>query len=279
MIKKILLLEDDIILYENLASFLKNKGFDVLPYTPSYDIAQKHITYFKPDLAVLDIHLQGDKTGFDVAKLLSKKDIPYVFLTSYGDEIHFNTALTHAPFGFFEKSEVISLPDKLYRQLLLIIGQKNKIPEPAERTSSLVNKIGIIGLVDYLDELRKTTEKNKLKEQVIPFEDILYFSTDKRLLYKNKSAFKPNYVYIITKDNRIFFTSRSLADFQEELPHHFQRINDHTIINLTSTEFKGMIHKKEVSIGNKSFPVTQTYYKDFKKKLDYYYVSPKKRRK
>ncbi|OGK10145.1 hypothetical protein A2767_05695 [Candidatus Roizmanbacteria bacterium RIFCSPHIGHO2_01_FULL_35_10] len=89
MAKKILLLEDDMVLSQMYKDKLANAGYDVV----STDTAIKALTILKsflPDIILLDIMLPGGMNGFDVLQILKQdqklKIIPVIVLTNLDSE-------------------------------------------------------------------------------------------------------------------------------------------------------------------------------------------------
>lgn len=82
---KILLVEDDPIIVNNLVEFLTNEGFSVKQasgQTTALDLVDK----YEFDLVLLDISLQ-DGNGHEVcSKIKARFDIPVIFVTASGDE-------------------------------------------------------------------------------------------------------------------------------------------------------------------------------------------------
>ena len=65
---KILIVEDDFSLAENIKVLLKSKGFEV-EFAPDGDIAMKKAKEFEPDLVLLDIMIPK-LSGFEVCRQL-----------------------------------------------------------------------------------------------------------------------------------------------------------------------------------------------------------------
>lgn len=72
MKKKILIVEDQFIEANNLQMILEKAGFHVCGIARSVPIALDMVNSEKPDLVLLDIFLQGNLTGIDLAKKLRK---------------------------------------------------------------------------------------------------------------------------------------------------------------------------------------------------------------
>ncbi len=83
----ILVVEDDAIVAEDIVLFLEGLGHKVLG--PAYNTtdAMRLVMEHKPQLALLDIHLEGCANGIEFAGWLrSTLPIPIVFLTAYADK-------------------------------------------------------------------------------------------------------------------------------------------------------------------------------------------------
>jgi two-component system, response regulator PdtaR len=81
----ILVVDDDRLVLATLAHGLTQAGYDVIDADNGDDailLAREH----RPDLALLDIRMQG-KSGFDVAAYLREYcQIPFMFLSAFSDE-------------------------------------------------------------------------------------------------------------------------------------------------------------------------------------------------
>ena len=78
---KIIVIEDDIYLREELVNTFLKKGYSVSSIS-SFDVPEKEILNNNPDLAVLDINLPG-KSGFELCKWLkARASFPILILTA-----------------------------------------------------------------------------------------------------------------------------------------------------------------------------------------------------
>ncbi|MDD5439784.1 MAG: response regulator [Candidatus Omnitrophica bacterium] len=86
MIKKILLVEDDLDFIEACRNLLEAAGFTV-EEEPLADKVMAKVKEFAPDLIILDVLLQKERKGFDIAEALAGDEllcrIPVIFLTGY----------------------------------------------------------------------------------------------------------------------------------------------------------------------------------------------------
>ncbi|MBN1949314.1 MAG: response regulator, partial [Candidatus Cloacimonetes bacterium] len=85
--KKILIVEDEIIIAENIKKHLQAKDYNVLGIITMGEDAIEALSLLKPDLVLLDIKLEGSMDGIQVAEIIRQEhQIPVIFLTSYGDD-------------------------------------------------------------------------------------------------------------------------------------------------------------------------------------------------
>ena len=80
--KAVLVLEDEWLIAELLQETLVEAGYRVLgPVSRVYEALQL-LENSKPVIAVLDVSLRGE-TSFEVARVLAKRSIPFIFMTGY----------------------------------------------------------------------------------------------------------------------------------------------------------------------------------------------------
>ena len=80
------MVEDEAILSQHLQEFLSQEDFEVVGVADSAESAFPLVLKKSPDLLLLDVHLQGGRSGIYLAEKLKKYlDIPVVFLTSSTD--------------------------------------------------------------------------------------------------------------------------------------------------------------------------------------------------
>ena len=89
MLGRILIVEDELIIAEHLAITLKRHGYEVTGICSSgraaIDLSKEH----QPDLALIDVRIEGDLNGAETAvqiKKLFDVPVPVVFLTALPHE-------------------------------------------------------------------------------------------------------------------------------------------------------------------------------------------------
>src|SRR5450755_524355 len=147
MIAKILVVEDQFIEANNLVEILQNAGYAVCPIARSVPIALKIIENDKPDLVLVDIYLQGNLTGIDLAKYLREKGIAFVYISANSNRQILDLAKQTRPYGFlvkpFREKDVLVMLDiawYLHQQNQQATAKIDLLPN-APKAESGVNKL------------------------------------------------------------------------------------------------------------------------------------------
>jgi DNA-binding NarL/FixJ family response regulator len=101
---RVLIVEDETIIAENIAMYLNNSDFIVSGIADDDEQAVQELKFNTPDAAILDINLGCGRDGIDIAQLIkSNYSIPFVFLTSYCDKATLGRAKNVEPSGYIVK--------------------------------------------------------------------------------------------------------------------------------------------------------------------------------
>ena len=101
---KILIVEDELIIANYMKQILEDKGHEVLEPCVNYAKAIFSIVRDKPDLVLLDIHIDGDKDGFYIAEQIRKNsEMCIIFVSGNTSKPFFDKALKFHPNGFLSK--------------------------------------------------------------------------------------------------------------------------------------------------------------------------------
>ncbi|GAI24123.1 unnamed protein product, partial [marine sediment metagenome] len=83
---KILIVENERIVAEDIKRTLQNLGYTVCPIVTSGDEAVKKAEQESPDLILMDIVLQDEMSGIEAAEQIRTRfNIPIIYLTAYAD--------------------------------------------------------------------------------------------------------------------------------------------------------------------------------------------------
>lgn len=81
---KLLIVEDDLIVAQNLKEILQANGHTVTGMVDSGEKAILEVERFQPDLILMDIRLNGRLDGIETAIMIHRsKEVPIVFVTAY----------------------------------------------------------------------------------------------------------------------------------------------------------------------------------------------------
>lgn len=101
---RILIVEDEPLIAENLAMYLNNHDYEVVGMAYDYDEGIDKLKQEIPDIVLLDINLDGQKDGIDLAKFIFENlKIPFVFLSSYSDKTTLDRVKSLQPSGYLVK--------------------------------------------------------------------------------------------------------------------------------------------------------------------------------
>jgi len=101
---RVLIVEDEPLIAENIAMYLNNHDFTVVGIAYDYDEAIHSLHDQRPDIVLLDINLEGDKDGIELGHYINEKiNVPIVFLSSYSDKLTVDRAKQLQPSGYLVK--------------------------------------------------------------------------------------------------------------------------------------------------------------------------------
>ncbi len=101
--EKILIVEDEFIVANDLKMILKKGGYNVVGIASSAAQARTMITAKKPDWVLLDIILKGDETGIDLAWELKECKTPFLFISANTNQSTLEAVKKTQPYGFLVK--------------------------------------------------------------------------------------------------------------------------------------------------------------------------------
>lgn len=96
----ILIVEDEPFIADDIARILKKNGYDVSAIVDEATDALNAIDTQKPDVVLLDINIEGEIDGIELAPKLK---VPFIFLTSYYDKATLARAREVRPSGYIVK--------------------------------------------------------------------------------------------------------------------------------------------------------------------------------
>lgn len=198
MMRRILIVEDEFIIAENLRQVLKGLGYDSVEHAFDGDEAIAMLKQEKFDLALLDVSLSGKLDGIEVGQWINTNlGIPFIFLTSLSDKQTISRAVKIQAAGFLSKPFI---PANIYAAIEIAFAKNDaSLPEVIYlKTGGAIKKV----LVDDVD----------------------FFKADRV------------YVEVHLKGSTPVLVRESLSSWEEKLPHYFMRVNRSYIVNLQHVE-------------------------------------------
>ncbi len=102
--KRIIVVEDERLIAEDIKRTLLYLGYDVLAVISTGEAALEEVEVNQPDLVLMDIMLEGEMSGIEAAeKIYSKYSIPIIFLTAYSNDQTLQEATAAEPYGYILK--------------------------------------------------------------------------------------------------------------------------------------------------------------------------------
>ncbi|WP_144603431.1 LytR/AlgR family response regulator transcription factor [Algoriphagus algorifonticola] len=228
---RVLIVEEELIIAEDLSDILENLGYDVVGTAISAREALQILGTEDVDLALLDIKIKGGKDGIELAEEINENfKIPIVFLTSHADQMTLSRAKKVLPYGYLVKPFAEKDIHTTLEMALANFKAEQKKSSISHQENEFVLKDSLF--VRHNGMLVK-----------IQFQDIIYFEAD------------ANYTKVFTKDKK-FVIRAILKELERKLDtHFFARIHKSFLINLTAID---AIDSTEVHIAGKKIPLSRS---------------------
>lgn len=152
--EKILIVEDEFIVANDLKMILKKAGYEVVGIAASAEQARQLVATKKPDWALLDIMLKGSETGIDLAHDIKKQGLPFLFISANTNQATLEAVKETEPYGFMvkpfrEKDLLVMLDIAKYK---FALQQKNNIPQTGIASQNTAFN-GIVGKSNALTDV------------------------------------------------------------------------------------------------------------------------------
>ncbi len=226
---KVLIVEDEILVAEELSFDLEENGFNVTGIAISSDECFAEIAKNTPHVILMDINIKGQKDGIETAKMVNETtNIPIVYLTANTDSSTLKRAVETTPSAFiskpFNKKDVIvALELAFNKHNERTLFQKNTFTNDMffVKSGKLYTKIDV-NEINYLEANGSYTE---------------IFTT-----------------------NKTYTLSTNLNHFQENIRNNnFIRVHRSFIVNINKIE---AFDTNTVLIEGKTLPISKSYQKE-----------------
>jgi DNA-binding LytR/AlgR family response regulator len=237
----ILIVEDEIIIAEDIKLSLEDLGYKVIDIVCDYPSALAHIESGLVDMALIDIKIDGHKSGIDIAEYIRKEqNMPVIFLTSHTDDETLDRAKKVFPEGYLIKPPGIR---ELRVGIELAISNFFGNHQESNPRSIFANDISSTDRIFFRDGSRFV----KLK-----FSSINYIKSS------------GNYMEVFTESKTHILRS-TLKEILDYLPADlFIQIHKSCVINIECID---IIDNRMVHLKNTKLPIGRNYLSGIRKKL------------
>ena len=228
---KIGVVEDELLIAEKIKMILTEIGYAVCEPVPGYDGAIEMINNEKPDFLLLDINLNGEKDGIDIAKKINQQyHLPFIFLTANSDGATIERAKEVNPFAYLVKPFT---KEELFASIEIGFNNYNLIQKSAEKITQAPTTTDFIFVRENYRFIK------------ILFKEIAYIES------------RENYVVIHTTDKKNITLRSTFGEFITQLPaEKFFRVHRSFAIQ---TDLIENIDSADVIISGIKIPISSTY--------------------
>lgn len=183
---RILIVEDELIIAENLKYRLEKLGYSVTGITIDAEETRASLTEEVPDLVLMDIALYGGNDGVILAKWIDKQyGIPVIYVTSHTDNSTFERASKSMPYGYLIKP---FNPKELYNTIELAL-QRHRLLKQLSTSSHLLGSVlqSIGDAIVVADKQKSILYMNDSAEYLLEnrYEDVRKMSMEELLLFRD----------------------------------------------------------------------------------------------
>jgi len=231
-IARILIVEDNAIAAADISESLKEAGYNITGIVSEAKEAMANIDSYQPDIIIMDIELEGEVDGIELAAKVHKNyNIPIIYLTELKDQrtvdkaenIHHTYYLTKP----FNKAVLVS-----HIKLAL---EKQKTSPKIE--GLLINEGG--------------NANRKLK---VLFDDIIYL--------KASGTYCEVWIKDQNSELKKLFPSESMGSFYSKLPKgRFMQVHRSYVVNISHIN---ALENKDVIVAGIEIPIGDSYRKKLK---------------
>ena len=232
---KIMVVEDELMTARDIQEQLEDAGYEVCGLARNYEDAMRCYHESLPDLLLLDIKIDGEKDGVDLARTISSfSQVPIMFLTGNEDEYTIDRAKKTLPVGFVLK------PFRA-REFITNVGLalSNFVKSQRLNNPSIADAIFL-----------PASNKGHIK---VPVSEILYI--------KGEGA----YIKVYTSDQQVFDIATNLGTFLRQISlSDFARVSRNHVINI---QHLSKLDQQFIWLGAHKFKIGEQYRKELKQSL------------
>jgi DNA-binding LytR/AlgR family response regulator len=230
----IAVVEDEVIIATNIVRKLNLLGYEAYPPCASFKEAAALFAAEKPDAALIDIRIKGQRDGIELAEYIRENyDVPIIFATANGDEATIQRAKNARPNAYVLKPFTKQDLHAAIEVAMLNFEMMPKVAKPVQ-SNSLIVKVS--------HDLVK-----------LACDDILYLRSE------------GNYVKMVMRSTKARSFRTTLSTLETQLdPAIFFRIGKSCIVNFNYVD---ELEFDQIKIGNE-FLATSKVYRSYEEMLE-----------
>ncbi len=224
------IVEDELLIAEKINMILSEIGYTVFEPACNYQEAIQLIENEKPDLLILDINLEEEKDGIDIARQVnSTYALPFIFLTANSDRSTIERAKTVRPYAYLVKPFT---KEELFTAIEIAVNNFNAYRNVVETSPQLPNNNCLFIRDNY-------------RFIKVVFTDISFIES------------RENYVVIHTVEKKQLLHRSTFADFLAQLPAGlFMRVHRSFAVQTNLIE---QVEQSMVCVAGVEVPVSNSY--------------------
>lgn len=233
---RILIVEDELLIGQNMANSLEKAGYSVLEIVDNTTDARRALEVYQLDVILVDIKLKGREDGISLANYINASyQLPIIFITSHVDNDTIDQALCAKPSAFLvkpynERELQISIDMALYNYSTARIASKVQTDLPAD-SHYLLNQHVFI--------------KDNHRFERLEYSDIMWMKAES------------SYVSISTKLKNYLLTSDTLGSMLEKIDCSWLlRVHRSYAVNINMVQ---AIEGNQLSIETENIPIGKNY--------------------
>ena len=228
----VLIIEDDVSFALELELLVQEIGYHVVGVVDSSTAAMEIIYSERVDFILMDIEIKGQVTGLELGKKIRPLKIPILYITSFGNEAHYEEAQKSNIVGYLVKPV-----DKytLHTAISLAVGQLFASIQGNKQGQSADG---------FLFEEYLFLKKENIYHKVAEHDIVLVEGSD-------------DYVKISLYDGRIFMLRKTLQMMERVLPKNlFIRVHRSFLVNVKAIDQLNA-QDNQLRVGETTIPLSR----------------------
>lgn len=230
---KILIVEDNLSFALEIEMLLRELGYESILKENEGEAALKTIYTEKPDLILMDININGAKTGLDIAAEIRREQIPVIFITVENNPESYNEAKKNRLFAYLVKPfDLLTLQSTIEAAMQSLAKPKNGHSNSEWTEDDFLKDYFLI--------------KNNKVFQKVHIQEIHWIEANGNYCYLNTNGRK----YVVKMSLRKILTVLSTEQFMQ--------IQKSLVVRLDSISKIDVVNLR-IGIGSKDLPLGRSF--------------------